>query len=145
MALQISGRLSSHRLAFAALVAAVSGRCTSMLRKGWSMDEAMEAIPLLGDLWQAGKGHVHCFIMFHRLRCFATRPRFRSPLRAGRHRTHGRGFGLGEPGLGGSPRDSAGLRPGLRLVTAILHRERRGSAREHGAAAEAMVSLLRDF
>ena len=25
-----------------------------MLRKGWSMDEAMEAIPLLGDLWQAG-------------------------------------------------------------------------------------------
>eukprot|EP00913_Durusdinium_trenchii_P009635 g9053.t1 len=24
------------------------------LRKGWSMDEAMEAIPLLGDLWQAG-------------------------------------------------------------------------------------------
>lgn len=54
MALQISGRLSSHRLAFAALVAAVSGRCTSMLRKGWSMDEAMEAIPLLGDLWQAG-------------------------------------------------------------------------------------------
>ncbi|CAK9004286.1 unnamed protein product [Durusdinium trenchii] len=54
VALQISGRLSSHRLAFAALVAAVSGRCTSMLRKGWSMDEAMEAIPLLGDLWQAG-------------------------------------------------------------------------------------------
>ncbi|CAL1138225.1 unnamed protein product [Cladocopium goreaui] len=54
VALQISGRLSSHRLAFAALVAAVSGRCTSMLRKGWSMEEATEALPLLGDLWQAG-------------------------------------------------------------------------------------------
>ena len=54
VALQISGRLSSHRLAFAALVAAVSGRCTSMLRKGWSMDEAVDALPMLGDLWQAG-------------------------------------------------------------------------------------------
>lgn len=54
VALQISGRLSSHRLAFAALVAAVSGRCTSMLRKGWSLEEANEALPLLGDLWQAG-------------------------------------------------------------------------------------------
>lgn len=54
VALQISGRLSSHRLAYAALVAAVAGRCTSMLRKGWSMDEASESLPLLGDLWQAG-------------------------------------------------------------------------------------------
>jgi len=25
-----------------------------MLRKGWSMEEATEALPLLGDLWQAG-------------------------------------------------------------------------------------------
>ena len=35
-------------------MAAVSGRCTSMLRKGWSMDEAVDALPMLGDLWQAG-------------------------------------------------------------------------------------------
>lgn len=39
VALQISGRLSSHRLAFAALVAAVSGRCASMLRRGWCLSE----------------------------------------------------------------------------------------------------------
>ncbi|CAJ1354971.1 unnamed protein product [Effrenium voratum] len=54
VALQISGRLSSHRLAFAALVAAVSGRCASMLRRGWSMEEAADAMPLLADLWHAG-------------------------------------------------------------------------------------------
>ena len=54
VALQISGRVAAHRMAFTALVAAVSGRCVSMLRKGLSMEEAAAAMPLLGDLWRAG-------------------------------------------------------------------------------------------
>lgn len=55
VALHLSTRLSSHSsLAFAALVAAVSGRCASMLRRAWSVDEAFDAMPLLGDLWKAG-------------------------------------------------------------------------------------------
>lgn len=53
------------RLAFAALVAAVSGRCTSMLRKGWSMEEATEALPLLGDLWQAGGSWMKSWLPWH--------------------------------------------------------------------------------
>mmetsp|Transcript_35479 Transcript_35479/g.81882 ORF Transcript_35479/g.81882 Transcript_35479/m.81882 type:complete len:400 (+) Transcript_35479:117-1316(+) len=54
VALQISGRVASHRMAFTALVTAVSGRCISMLRRGLSMEEAVSAMPLLGDLWRAG-------------------------------------------------------------------------------------------
>ena len=54
VALQISGRVATHRMAFAALVTAVSGRCVSMLRHGLSMEEAAAAMPLLGDLWRAG-------------------------------------------------------------------------------------------
>ena len=55
VALQISGRVSTHRMAFTALATAVSGRCVSMLRSGfWSMEEAVAAMPLLGDLWRAG-------------------------------------------------------------------------------------------
>ena len=55
VALQICGRVSTHRMAFTALATAVSGRCVSMLRSGfWSMEEAVAAMPLLGDLWRAG-------------------------------------------------------------------------------------------
>ncbi|CAE6950530.1 unnamed protein product [Symbiodinium sp. CCMP2592] len=55
VALQISGRVSTHRMAFTALATAVSGRCVSMLRSGfWSMEDAVAAMPLLGDLWRAG-------------------------------------------------------------------------------------------
>mmetsp|Transcript_19595 Transcript_19595/g.34650 ORF Transcript_19595/g.34650 Transcript_19595/m.34650 type:complete len:466 (-) Transcript_19595:132-1529(-) len=55
VSLQILERVSTQKLALTALVAAVSGRCSSMLRRGWpSTEEALAALPLLADLWQAG-------------------------------------------------------------------------------------------
>eukprot|EP00931_Biecheleriopsis_adriatica_P019888 TRINITY_DN13429_c1_g1_i1.p1 TRINITY_DN13429_c1_g1~~TRINITY_DN13429_c1_g1_i1.p1 ORF type:complete len:460 (+),score=76.01 TRINITY_DN13429_c1_g1_i1:90-1469(+) len=55
VSLQILDRVASQKLALAALVSAVSGRCSSMLRRGWpSIEEALHAMPLLADLWRAG-------------------------------------------------------------------------------------------